>query len=430
MGQILSQPMTEKDTDQGEDARRVYGISSMQGWRISMEDAHATVLSLSEEPKVSFFAVYDGHGGEKTAQFAGTKVHELVKASPAFAEQNWEKALKDGFLSFDAELLARSHEDDFDGSGCAATSAIITNDAIICANAGDSRTVLGRRGVAKPLSFDHKPENEGERSRINAAGGFVEMGRVNANLALSRALGDFNFKNNPRLAPEQQVVTAAPDVVEHALDADDEFVILACDGIWDCMTSQQAVEFVRRGISERVPLADICELMMEECLAPDSDMSGIGCDNMTACVVALLQPGQTKEQWYDEIADRVARGDGPVGSRSWDEIKNEIEQGRRGGRLAAGSRGPADVEEDEDAELPMPEASQLVQQLFGGGAGGGGQLSGADATSLLSRMGLRLNMHMPEDLEDEVEIVDEHDDEHGDDSESRVSEVHEDTQHS
>lgn len=74
-------------------------------------------------------------------------------------------------------------------------------------NVGDSRAVASCSGVAEPLSFDHKPANEEEAKRIIAAGGWVEFNRVNGNLALSRALGDFIFKRNDEKRPEEQIVT-------------------------------------------------------------------------------------------------------------------------------------------------------------------------------------------------------------------------------
>lgn len=167
------------------------------------------------------------------------------------------------------------------------------------------------------MSYDHKPVNKGENSRIVAAGGFVEFGRVNGaprpalscsnhpgNLALSRALGDFEFKQNSSLPAEQQIVTADPDIIVHDPTDEDEFLILACDGIWDVVTSQQAVDFVRRAIADRTDLAGICERLMDRCLAPDSDWGGVGCDNMTVVVVALLN-GRGLEEWYDWVAERV-----------------------------------------------------------------------------------------------------------------------------
>ena len=81
-------------------------------------------------------------------------------------------------------------------AGCTATVVLITSTDIICANAGDSRTVLCKSGTAVELSQDHKPDDPSERSRIYKAGGFVEDGRVNGMLALSRALGDFEYKSN------------------------------------------------------------------------------------------------------------------------------------------------------------------------------------------------------------------------------------------
>lgn len=78
---------------------------------------------------------------------------------------------------------------------------------VLQANAGDSRAVASINGNAVPLSRDHKPTLKDERERIEAAGGWVEFNRVNGQLALSRALGDFMFKRNDRKSSEEQIVT-------------------------------------------------------------------------------------------------------------------------------------------------------------------------------------------------------------------------------
>lgn len=89
-------------------------------------------------------------------------------------------------------------------------------------------------------SLTHLYPLAGEKARITAAGGFVDFGRVNGNLALSRAIGDFEFKKSAELAPEQQIVTAYPDVVVHDLAEDDEFLVIACDGEFAlCSTKNQ-----------------------------------------------------------------------------------------------------------------------------------------------------------------------------------------------
>ncbi|KAI1381053.1 PP2C-domain-containing protein [Hypoxylon crocopeplum] len=328
MGQTLSEPVIDKISDRGDDDRLLYGVSAMQGWRISMEDSHTTILDLltpsgdekkAHPSRLSFFGVFDGHGGDKVAQFAGRNIHGILKKQDTFKAGNYEQSLKDTFLATDRAILSDPQYEE-EVSGCTACCGLITSDKIYIANAGDSRSVLGVKGRAKPLSFDHKPQNEGEKARITAAGGFVDFGRVNGNLALSRAIGDFEFKKSAELAPEQQIVTAYPDVVTHEISDDDEFLVIACDGIWDCQSSQAVVEFVRRGIAAKQELEKICENMMDNCLASNSETGGVGCDNMTMIIVGFLR-GRSKEEWYEEVASRVAKGDGPCAPPEYAEFR-------------------------------------------------------------------------------------------------------------
>lgn len=184
-------------------------------------------------------------------------------------------------------------------AGCTATCALITQNEIYCCNAGDSRTVMSKNKLVTDLSKDHKPDDVEEKRRIYNAGGFVEENRVNGMLALSRALGDFEYKSNKALRPKDQAVTAFPDVKCVQITHDTEFVLLACDGIWDVMTSQQGVDFVHANCyggsfatkAKQRSLNDLVkgvEDLMEECCAKDIAQSqGLGCDNMTAILVEL-----------------------------------------------------------------------------------------------------------------------------------------------
>lgn len=94
--------------------------------------------------------------------------------------------------------------------------AVLTGKILTVANAGDSRAVLCRAGgITEALSFDHKPNQERERSRIVNAGGFVnQFGRVNGNLNLSRSIGDLKYKQVPGIAPADQIITSEPDIVQ------------------------------------------------------------------------------------------------------------------------------------------------------------------------------------------------------------------------
>lgn len=133
-------------------------------------------------------------------------------------------------------------------AGTTATVLLVTPTQFICANAGDSRTVLAREGKVIELSHDHKPADELERKRIEAAGSFVENGRVQGNLAVSRAIGDLYFKKRD-VAPEDQPVTAKPDFeIVDRVPGKDEFVVLACDGLWDSRSSQGMVDIMLKEV--------------------------------------------------------------------------------------------------------------------------------------------------------------------------------------
>lgn len=174
-------------------------------------------------------------------------------------------------------------------AGCTAVVAVLLGMTLTVANAGDSRAVLCRAGgTAEPLSFDHKPQQPREMNRINNSGGFVNrFGRVNGNLNLSRSIGDLKYKQVPGIAPKDQMITAQPDILQVTLNPEDEFFILGCDGIWDCLTNEKAVEFVRERIDTQEP-KDICEEMLNTILSDDPRATqGIGGDNMTVMIVDL-----------------------------------------------------------------------------------------------------------------------------------------------
>jgi serine/threonine protein phosphatase PrpC len=91
-----------------------------------------------------------------------------------------------------------------------------------------------------------------------------------------------------------------PDIITHKITQDDEFFVLACDGIWDCMTNQEVVDFVREGVIKDKSLETICEEMMDHCLADSSNSSGLGYDNMSVMVIGILN-GKTEKEWYESI---------------------------------------------------------------------------------------------------------------------------------
>jgi len=246
-------------------------------------------------------------------------------------------------------------------AGATAVVAVLHGTTLTVANAGDSRGVLCRDGVAFPLSFDHKPSSPVESKRIRNAGGFVNhFGRVNGNLNLSRSLGDLKYKQVARCTAAQQMITAEPDILQVELDlTQDEFFILACDGIWDCMTNQEAVTYVKQRLdkndedgddaSSPKSLTDIGAQLLDDILSTDPRVTqGIGGDNMTVMIVDL-QPHKRKS---------VVKNDPPTTAMETTEDNAEEMQGETNALADASfNQDDDDAAAEKQMELETPAAA-------------------------------------------------------------------------
>lgn len=380
--------MIDKETHSGKADDLEFGLSSMQGWRVHMEDAHIAETNvyatqdLSSQngdasgeatkkipiPHHSFFGVFDGHGGTYAAFYSGNNMCRVLSKQPAFVKyalhcqekdsknfaDDAEKAaflekgkeflktaLQQAFVECDYEiglaLRGTPHKDANtpyhkpeptnasgdtagdtpmqdtlqaahqaaanhakalaeDDSGTTACCLLVTPDFLVCANAGDSRAVFAAQAQTTfPLSYDHKPDDEPEETRIRKAGGYVAGGRVEGDLAVSRGLGDFRFKHMPTvlnntqltasaendagadeseeekqesstlMAPGDQKVSPIPDITFLPRVPDEaEFAIVACDGIWDVLSNEEAVKRVASLFEEgESDLGLLCEEVSE-----------------------------------------------------------------------------------------------------------------------------------------------------------------------
>jgi serine/threonine protein phosphatase PrpC len=150
---------------------------------------------------------------------------------------------------------------------------------IVAANVGDARVVLGHNnGTAERLTRDHKADNDDEVERIRQAGGFCFKGRVSGVLAVTRSLGDFYLKDfviaEPYVSEQTISIVQAPPQPHQR-----SFVVLACDGLWDVMSDQEVVDFVRSFPGERNQVA--------KCLIKEALQRG-SADNITAVVAMLV----------------------------------------------------------------------------------------------------------------------------------------------
>jgi len=321
MGNVMDlDHVTEKVTEQGNTQDLRFAASSMKGWRVSMEDCHTVCTSIpvtSQQKQLddhSLFAVYDGHGGTLTSAFAGATFVKLLAMRQEMNKyvvlakdgskgrcdvtgiELLREALKGTFEDMDVELrrihamrneeLQKEAEDGrtkTERSGSTIIVVMVTPTHILCANAGDSRAILKRGDRILPLSFDHKPSNVPETERIVAAGGFVKMKRVDGDLAVSRGLGDFSFKAEEEIVARKQKVICNPDVIVYPRDeVNDQFIILACDGIWDVATNELCGGMVQRIFDEgETNIGLVCEEILDMCLEKNSR------DNMTLVMVCF-----------------------------------------------------------------------------------------------------------------------------------------------
>ena len=167
------------------------------------------------------------------------------------------------------------------------------NKKIYVVNAGDSRCTMGSNGKAVEMSVDHKPESQIEIDRIENAGSKIIEGRVDGNLNLTRSLGDLKYKQKEGFKPEEQPITANPDVKVMDYSEDIDFIIMGCDGIWERKSNEEMVEYIYNKLKSTSDLKQIVSELLLETVAPSvAETQGIGCDNMTCILIKFNKQDQ------------------------------------------------------------------------------------------------------------------------------------------
>ncbi|XP_008113922.2 protein phosphatase 1B isoform X1 [Anolis carolinensis] len=331
MGAFLDKPKTEKHNAHGAGNGLRYGLSSMQGWRVEMEDAHTAVVGIPHGLEDwSFFAVYDGHAGSRVANYCSNHLLEHITSNEDFrgteqpsstlepSVENVKSGIRTGFLKIDEYMRNFSDlRNGMDRSGSTAVGVMISPDHIYFINCGDSRAVLYRNGQVCFSTQDHKPCNPREKERIQNAGGSVMIQRVNGSLAVSRALGDYDYKCVDGKGPTEQLVSPEPEVYEIVRAEEDEFIVLACDGIWDVMSNEELCEFVKSRLEVSDDLEKVCNWVVDTCLHKGSR------DNMSIVLVCFSNAPKVS----DEAVKRDAELDKHLESRVEEIMEKSGEEG-------------------------------------------------------------------------------------------------------
>ncbi|KAL3652962.1 hypothetical protein CASFOL_002643 [Castilleja foliolosa] len=273
------------------------------GPRRYMEDEHIRIDNLSThlgsldvnfpEPS-AFYGVFDGHGGSEAAAYVKKNAIRFFFEDADFPQASEindaflvevEECLRKGYLLADMGLA-----DDIsvsNSSGTTALTALVIGRLLMVANVGDCRAVLCRKGHAIDMSQDHRPNYAVEKRRVEELGGFIDDGYLNGVLSVTRALGDWDMKL-PRGGASSPLI-AEPEFRRITLTEDDEFLIIGCDGIWDVMSSQQAVSLVRRGLRRHDDPEQSAKDLVMEALRLNTF------DNLTVIVVCFTSLDQMEQ---------------------------------------------------------------------------------------------------------------------------------------
>lgn len=282
-----------------------FAYAAMQGWRAKMEDYMITAPNIC--PGYSLFAVLDGHAGKYAAEQSALHLPGFVaKHLRPVLKRDLERealiagisdAITQAFVEMDAKLAKEMHPDPRTTApprgGTTVSGVLVTPDTWIFVNCGDSRTVFQRDQAIAFVTVDHKPDSPAENQRIRQCGGTVLRGRVNGTLAVSRALGDFAYKTssiNLNASPTSQIVSPLPDCTAVPRTKADDFMVLASDGLWDVLSSENMMGFFSEAMRTH---------------------SGKGSSAEGGCIAAVKQALHLGS--YDNMSVMLVRPDLPCG---------------------------------------------------------------------------------------------------------------------
>ena len=365
MGETLSTPNLEKNIENGYNNDLEYGICSIQGYRPSMEDTFFSAINIGEDKNLSLFGVCDGHGGKEISSYIAQNFQSFLEKNENFKNRKYQEALKETFLSLDKSLLEKevyekllnysiedrkNEEEKFDKIAkevikeddkitedditqmkafknlfdprnledcnvayfCGSTACVVLfgeNDIFI-ANAGDSRCILlDKDGIVRHKTTDHKCSNQEEKKRIEQAEGFIEGNRIKGCLDVTRGFGDLEYKTNEWLRPEDQMITANPEIIS-VPTKDVDYVVLGCDGFFEPINEDSNNGKIGKFIFDKLKekkrndgnnISDVISLFIDELVKKDEKKNPISSDNITGIVIKMYEESKVKKEVKKKI---------------------------------------------------------------------------------------------------------------------------------
>ena len=213
-------------------------------------------------PKIDLLTVFDGHGSDNVSEYGSRTLPSILRQELARQghEDHGVAAMRTSLARLDESAKS---ELPIDCGGSTVCAVLVLPNKIVTANIGDSRAILFKTsGETRNLSVDHKPDSSSELDRITRAGGFVTephqvdgVHRVMGRLSLSRAIGDWDLR---------PWVSSTPDVTVHNRSQDDAFLVIASDGIWDVLSSEDVTRIIRSELDRTGEPRDALQAVLSE----------------------------------------------------------------------------------------------------------------------------------------------------------------------
>eukprot|EP00612_Vaucheria_litorea_P000704 CAMPEP_0171452898 /NCGR_PEP_ID=MMETSP0945-20130129/823_1 /TAXON_ID=109269 /ORGANISM="Vaucheria litorea, Strain CCMP2940" /LENGTH=240 /DNA_ID=CAMNT_0011977659 /DNA_START=1148 /DNA_END=1870 /DNA_ORIENTATION=+ len=206
------------------------------------------------------------------------------------------KAICNAFWEADLQFLTQSNKRN---SGSTATTALIIGNRLYLSNVGDSRALIVERNKIITSTIDHKPTREDEKLRITKAGGYIHKKRVMGCLAVSRAFGDYEFKISMPTTKEEEdlyskgkflgkiqrsksLVISDPEILVINLTGKEDYIILACDGIFDVFKNEEVVTAVQKELNKHGNPQRCCDNIAKRAIKEKRS-----CDNVSIILLML-----------------------------------------------------------------------------------------------------------------------------------------------
>jgi serine/threonine protein phosphatase PrpC len=292
-----------------------------------------TTSKLKAWPKISYFAIFDGHGGEECSEFLKENFDKYLIENKNFP-YDIKLSMIETFQKIEEDFFKlKCKEDSFedsDKSGSCALVTLIYDNKIYIANIGDSRAIMSVNGgtKVKQLTIDHKPDNIKEFERAIKTGSKIylddnddpfrdestlefikdkteleKMKEIKDNntddekifrvypsdLAVMRTIGDIKAKKK-EFGGVPGTIINIPDIFVFEINCNDDFIVMGCDGIFDDLSNEEIVNaawlaFKNRGKEKNY---DIHELSMEACdLIIKYGLEKQTTDNLSCIVIGL-----------------------------------------------------------------------------------------------------------------------------------------------